>query len=109
MEARTQDLTPPLFTSDTNKTTAIVLKLVEPLLKESQTVWMDNFCNSLCLARILNTAQDRLCQYTKTEQKILNKAKDKKLKKGEIILQHCLSQSEVTKRNRHYGFNIPQS
>jgi hypothetical protein len=35
----------PLITADTNKTTAIVLKLVDPLLKQGRTVWMDNFYN----------------------------------------------------------------
>jgi hypothetical protein len=40
-----------LITADTNKTKATVLKLVEPLLKQGQTVWMDNSYNSLCLER----------------------------------------------------------
>jgi len=63
------ELDSPLITADTNKTTATVLKLVEPLLKQGQTVWMDNSYNSLCLAQILKTAQNRLCWYTKTEPK----------------------------------------
>jgi hypothetical protein len=43
----------PLITADTHKTSAIMLKLVEPLLIEGRTVWMDNFYNSPSLARLL--------------------------------------------------------
>jgi hypothetical protein len=64
-----------LITEDTNKTTATGLKLVELLLKQGQSVWIDNFCNSPCLARTLKTAQDRLCRYNKTEQKMYQKNK----------------------------------
>jgi hypothetical protein len=49
------ELDSPLITADTNKTTAIVLKLVEPLLKQGRTVWMDNLYNSPYLAKILKT------------------------------------------------------
>jgi hypothetical protein len=44
---------PPLITADNSKTSAIVLKLVEPLLKQGRTVWMDNFYYSPALARTL--------------------------------------------------------
>jgi hypothetical protein len=40
-----QKLYSPLIIVDTNKTEAIVLKLIEPLLKQGQTVWLDNFYN----------------------------------------------------------------
>jgi hypothetical protein len=50
-----------LITADTNKTTTIVLKLVEPLLKQDQTVWMDNFYNSSCLAKILKIVHKTDC------------------------------------------------
>jgi hypothetical protein len=43
----------PLITADTNKTAAIVLKVVVPLLKQSLAVWMGNFYNSPCLAKML--------------------------------------------------------
>jgi hypothetical protein len=43
----------PLITDDTSETSAVVLKLVEPLLKQGQTVWMDNFCDSPPLSRTL--------------------------------------------------------
>jgi hypothetical protein len=43
--------------------------MVEPVLKEGWTVWMDNLYNSPCLARTLKAAQDRLCWYTETEPK----------------------------------------
>jgi hypothetical protein len=43
----------PLITADTNKSIAIVLEPVEPLLKQGCTVWMDHFCNTPCLAKTL--------------------------------------------------------
>jgi hypothetical protein len=42
-----------LITANINKDTAIVMKLTEPLLKQGQTVWMDNYYNSPDLARSL--------------------------------------------------------
>jgi len=39
------------ISGDTNKTAAILLSLVEPLLKKGRTLWMDNFCNSPALAQ----------------------------------------------------------
>jgi hypothetical protein len=45
------ELDSPVITADTNKPTAIVLKSVEPLLKQGRTMWMDNFYNSPSLAR----------------------------------------------------------
>jgi hypothetical protein len=42
MEAITQ-LDFPLITADTTKTTTIVLKLVQPLLEQGGTWWIDNF------------------------------------------------------------------
>jgi hypothetical protein len=42
----------PLIAADTNKTTAIVLKLVEPLLKQAR-LSMDNSYNPLSLAKTL--------------------------------------------------------
>jgi hypothetical protein len=73
----------PLITADTNKTTAIVLKLVEPLLKQGRTVWMDNFYNSPCLAKILKTVHKTDCVGTlKLNRKnVPKKVKDTKLKK----------------------------
>jgi hypothetical protein len=42
-----------MITGDINKTTATVLILVEPLLKQGWTVWTDNFYNSPSLAKML--------------------------------------------------------
>lgn len=39
------------ITDYSNKTTATILKLVEPLLKQGQTLWTDIFYNSPCLAK----------------------------------------------------------
>ena len=41
------------ISGDTNKTAAIVLSLVEPLLEKGRTLWMDNFYNSPALAQRL--------------------------------------------------------
>jgi hypothetical protein len=77
----------PLITAHTNKTTAIVLKLVKPLLKQGQTVWMDNFYNSPCLAKILKIVNKTDCvDALKLNQKnVPKKVEDMKLKKREII------------------------
>jgi hypothetical protein len=42
-----------LVTQEMNKTTAIVLHLIEPLLDKGYTVWLDNFYNSPAVARLL--------------------------------------------------------
>jgi hypothetical protein len=80
----------PLITADTNKTTAIVLKLVEPLLKQGRTVWMDNFYNSPSLARTLKITHNTDCVGTlKLNHKdVPPKGKNTKLKKGENVAQH---------------------
>jgi hypothetical protein len=85
------------ITADANKTTAIIPKLVDRLLKQDQTMWID-FCNSPHVARTLKTGQKTDCVGTlKLNQKnVPKKVKDVKLKKGEIIAQHCGSVS-VTK------------
>jgi len=41
------------ISGDTNKTAAILLSLVEPLLGKGRTLWMDNFYNSPALAQRL--------------------------------------------------------
>ena len=43
------------ISGDTNKTAAIVLSLVEPLLNKGRTLWMDNFYNSPALAQTLKS------------------------------------------------------
>jgi hypothetical protein len=51
----------PLITDDINNTTAIFLKLVETLLKQGQTVWLDNFYNQLPLAKTLKIVHKTNC------------------------------------------------
>jgi hypothetical protein len=41
-QARTHDIQSAYITPNTPKTTAIVMKLIEPLLGKGYTVWMDN-------------------------------------------------------------------
>jgi hypothetical protein len=43
----------PLITADTSKTSTTVLKVIQTLLKQGQTVWIDNFYNPPALARTL--------------------------------------------------------
>ena len=43
------------ISGDTNKTAAIVLSLVEPLLEKGHTLWMDNFYKSPALAQRLKS------------------------------------------------------
>jgi hypothetical protein len=72
-----------------NKTTAIVLHLVEPLLEKGHTVWLDNFYNSPSLARLLKHKGTDCCGTLKINRKGVPKAiKDAKLNRGEIIAQH---------------------
>jgi hypothetical protein len=80
----------PLITADTNKTTAIVLRLVEPLLKHGRTVWMDNFYNSPSLARTLKITHNTDCVGTlKLNCKdVPPKVMNTKFKKGKIVAQH---------------------
>jgi hypothetical protein len=80
----------PLITADTNKTSAIVLKLVEPLLKQGRTVWMDKFYNSPSLARLLKITHKTDCVGTLklSRKNVPPKVKDTKLKIGEIVAQH---------------------
>jgi hypothetical protein len=51
----------PLITDDIINTTAIVLKLVETLLKQGQTAWMDNLYNPLSLAKTLEIVHKTDC------------------------------------------------
>jgi hypothetical protein len=77
------ELNSPLITADTNKTTATVLKLVEPPLKQGLIVWMDNFYKSPCLAKILKTIHKTDCVGTLelNRKNVPKKLKDTKLKK----------------------------
>jgi hypothetical protein len=81
----------PLITADTSKTSAIVLKMVEPLLKQGQSVWMDNFYISPALARTLKITYKTHCVgILKLNHKdVPPKVKNAKLKKGEIVAQHA--------------------
>jgi hypothetical protein len=73
----------------TNKRVAIILSLVEPLLKKGYMLWVDNFYNSPALAQKLksldNDCVGTLCINRKHIPKIVN---EKKLKKGELTAQH---------------------
>jgi hypothetical protein len=73
----------PLITADMNNTTAIVMKLIEPLLKQGQTVWMDNYYNSPHLARSLKTTYQTDCAgaLKLNRKNVTKKVKDTKLKK----------------------------
>jgi hypothetical protein len=73
----------PLITAYTSKTTAIVLKLVEPLLKQGRPVWMDSFYDSPSLARMLKITHNADCVGTlKLNRKhVPPKVKNTKLKK----------------------------
>jgi hypothetical protein len=82
-------LASPLITADTSRTSATVLKLVQPLLKEGWTVWMDNFYNSPALARTLKMTYKTDCSgiLKLTCKDMPPKVKNAKLKKGENVVQ----------------------
>ncbi|XP_069685025.1 piggyBac transposable element-derived protein 4-like [Periplaneta americana] len=72
-----------------NKTTAVVLTLLKPLLNKGYTVWMDNFHNSLELARFLKKNKTDCAGTVNLREKGMpKKVKEGKLKRGEIISQH---------------------
>ena len=70
------------------KTAAIVLKLLEPLLGHGHTLWMDNFYNSPELAWQLKIQHFTDCVGTLkwNRKNVPKEVKDKKLKRGEIIV-----------------------
>jgi len=74
---------------DTNKTAAIVLSLVEPLLEKGRTLWMDNFYNSPALAQRLNSLKTDCVGTLRLSRKdIPQRVKEKKLKKEEMVAHH---------------------
>jgi hypothetical protein len=70
-----------------DKTMAIVLCLMEPVLEKGHAVWLDNFYNSPALATLLK--HKGTVWTLKINRKGVPKVtKDGKLKQGEIIAQH---------------------
>jgi hypothetical protein len=65
--------------------------MVEPLLKQGRTVWMDNFYNSPSIARTLKITHKTDCVGTLNlnRKNVPPKVRNTKLKKGEIVAQHC--------------------
>jgi hypothetical protein len=76
------------ISGNTNKTAAIVLSLVEQLLKKGYTLWVDNFYNSRALAQKLKSLNIDCVGTLRLNRKDFPKiVKEKKLKKGELIAQ----------------------
>ena len=74
---------------DTNKTAVILLSLVEPLLQNGRTLWMDNFYNSPALAkRLKNLKTDCVGTLLLSRKDVKQRVKEKKLQKGEMVAQH---------------------
>ena len=77
------------ISGDTNKTAAIVLSLVEPLLNKGRTLWMDSFYNSPALAQKLKSLKTDCVGTLRLSRKdIPQKVKDTKLRKGELVAEH---------------------
>jgi hypothetical protein len=78
-----------LISEKKSRTAAVVLSLVEPLLGKGHTLWMDNFYNAPALAIELKFMKTDcvgiLCLNRKNIPYI---AKEKTLRKREIIAQH---------------------
>jgi len=73
----------------TNKTAAIVLSLVEPLLEKGRMFWMDNFYNLPALAQRLKSLKTDCVGTLRLSRKdVPQRVKVKKLKKGELVAQH---------------------
>nr|XP_034195065.1 piggyBac transposable element-derived protein 4-like [Osmia lignaria] len=72
-----------------NKTSAIVLSLIQPLLGKGYTLWLDNFYTSPALARFLKEHRTDCVGTLKTNRKNFPvTVKNAKLKKGETIGRH---------------------
>ncbi|PNF14286.1 hypothetical protein B7P43_G07092, partial [Cryptotermes secundus] len=79
-----------LIRENTNKTTSVVLHLVEPLLHRGHTLWMDNYYNSPQLAKLLkNHGTDCVGTLRLNRKGVPTTVKNTKLRKGEIIAQHA--------------------
>jgi len=77
------------ISGDTNKTAAIVLSLLEPLLEKGRTLWMDNFYNSPALSQRLKTLKtDCVGTLILSRKDVPQRVKGKKLQKGELVAQH---------------------
>jgi len=77
------------ISGDTNKTAAIVLSIVEPLLEKGRTLWMDNFYNSPALAQRLKASKTDCVGTLRLSRKdVPQGVKEKTLKKGELVTQH---------------------
>jgi hypothetical protein len=83
------ELANQFVSAETNKTTAIVVKLTENLLGCGHTVWMDNFHNSPELARFLKSNKT-YCVGTSRDNRenVPPLVKNMKLNKGEHCGQH---------------------
>jgi hypothetical protein len=85
-----------------NKTTAIVTKLTEPLLKQGQTVWMDNYYNSPELASSLKTIyQTDYVRTLKSNRKnVPKKVRYTKLEKKGMTAKHSSPVSVIKWSNK---------
>jgi hypothetical protein len=72
--------------ADMNRTTSIIMRIIELLLKEGWIVWMDSYYNLLELARNLKIACQKDCVMTLklNRRSVPEEAKDTKLKKEDI-------------------------
>jgi len=100
------------ISGDTNKTAAIVLSLVEPLLENGRKLWMDNFYNSPAMARTLKTLKtDWVGTLHLSRKDVPQRVKEKKLQKGELVVQHSgpvsvlkwKDKKEVTMISNYHG------
>jgi hypothetical protein len=71
---------------DMPKPTAVVLKFSEPLSHEGYTLWMDK-CNSPSLVKFLKLHNTN-CAETVNRRTLSKKLQERKLQKGEELVQH---------------------
>jgi len=95
---------------DTNRTAAIVLSLVEPLLEKGRTLWIDNFYNLLALSQRLKSLKtDCVGTLNPSRKDVPQIVKEKKLKKGELVAEHSgpVSVLKWKDKKEKNDFNIP--
>jgi len=98
------------ISGNTNKTAAIVLSLVEPLLKKGLMLWMDNFYNSPALVQRLKTLKTDCVGTPRLSRKDVPKSEREEAKERRIGSSTFRTgvRSEVERQKRSDSdFNLP--
>lgn len=85
----TTEVQTDIVPTEVQKTTQIVIKLVEPLFGVGHTLWMDNYYNSPDLCLILKRNKVNVAGTLRINRReVPEEIKQEKLKKGELVAYH---------------------